>query len=483
MKRVPPRWADRFLAWYCRPDLLEEIQGDSYELYSRKAERQKTIADLQFIWNVLRFFRWKNIKRSSKKENYYAINPGMIKNILLVALRNFFRQPGHSLLNVAGLTVSFVAAFLILLWVLHETSFDRFHNDPEQIFKVLSHVEANGAFETYDAAEGGLDITTLPEVATKVVVINGTRWPNELCFRPEGKADECIYQNGIYASESFFQVFNFPILQGDQNALSVPTNLAISEEMAQRLYGGENPLGKIIKIDDYYAVTITSVFQKIPSNSSIQADFVLPLKMFQKMRGLSDEQFNREFFPTYLRVKTDVPTEALTEKLNSKLVLSERLKQDKVSYGAYPLVDWRLRSEFENGVNAGGRIEYVQLFLIIAAMVVFMAIINFINLSTARASSRSKEIGIRKVTGAFRSSIILQFIGESFIIVFTSVVLAILTTQLLLPLFNSVLGESLSIQLFTPVMMGYLLVFLLVVSLAAGTYPALVMSSFHPPRC
>lgn len=161
---------------------------------------------------------------------------------------------------------------------------------------------------------------------------------------------------------------------------------------------------------------------------------------------------------------------------------TERLKTDKVSYSAYPLTDWRLKSKFENGKSTGGRIQYVNLFIIIAVLVLAMAIINFINLSTARATNRSKEIGIRKATGALRSGIIFQFIGESFITVFFAFVLAAISAQLLLPSFNRIIGESLSVQLFSGMVPVYLLAFLFIVALAAGLYPALVMSSFQPAK-
>lgn len=477
-KPVPPRWADRFLQWYCRPDLLEEIQGDVYELYQRAATQRKLKADVQFVWNVLRFFRLKNIRK--RKSSATSISSGMIKNIFVVAIRNFFRQPGHSLLNVAGLAVSFFAALLILLWVSHEFSFDRFHENPERIFKVLSHVETNGSFETYHGAETQIDVSSIPEVESKTIVLDGTRWPNELCFRADSLTTDCIYLNGIYSEDNFFSTFRFPITEGDQQPLKKPNEIAISQNMSQRLYGTASPLGKVIKIDNYFPMTISSVFENVPSNSSLQFDFVMPLAFYKKMRGLSDEGFATYFLSVYLKTNTHITTDDLTQKLNHRSVLTERLKNDHVSYSAFALPEWRLHDHFENGQSTGGRIQYVRLFLVIAIMVVAMAIINFVNLSTARASSRSKEIGIRKVTGAFRSSIVLQFLGESFMVVLVALLLAAVLAQISIPYFNSVLGEQLSTSLISAEAVGVLLLFLLLVALAAGLYPAIVMSSFQP---
>lgn len=478
----PPKWADKFLQWYCRPDLLEEIQGDAYELFYRQVRTNQSKANLSFVWNVLRFFRLKNIRKVNSSISNSTITASMVKNIFKVALRNFLRQPGHSFLNVLGLTVSFVAAFLIFLWVTYEYSFDRFHSEPEKIFKVLSHVEANGGLETYDVAEAGMDITSIPEVAEKAIVITGARWPNELCFRPEGKSNECVYLNGIYTENSFLSIFNNSIISGDQNPLKNPTGISISENMSDLLYGSEDPIGKIIKIDDHFEVTVASIFQNTPSNSSLQFDFLLPLDIFKRMRGFNNDQFNTNFLSIYLKTNTEINPDQLTEKLNQSPVLTENLKKDKVSYTAYPFTQWRLHDKFENGKNAGGRIEYVNLFIGIALLVVIMAVINFVNLSAARATTRSKEIGIRKVTGAFRSGIIVQFICESFMVVLIAFLLAVGITQIALPSFNMLVGEILNLSLVSGWIPYSLLGFLLFISLAAGLYPAIVMSGFEPAK-
>lgn len=480
MKHSPPRWADRFLAWYCRHDLLEEIQGDVYELYDRNAKESKRKADVTFIWNVLRFFRLKNIRKTRSTHNNPLLTTGMIKNILKVAIRNFLRHPAHSFLSVLGLTVSFLSAFLILLWITHESSYDRFHEEPQRIFKVLSHVKTNDTFETFDAAAVGIDVSSVPEIASHASVISGTRWPNELCFRPEGKNDECIYLNGIYSQGSFFSIFNVPVLHGQQDPISKDFTIAISENMATRLFNTTDVIGKTLKIDSWFEVTITAVFQNLPGNSSLKFDFAMPLNVFQKLRGFSNDQLSATFFSTYIKTGIDADSSSLTKKLNSQLVLTDKLKNDNVSYSAFPFTDWRLKSKFENGKSVGGKIQYITLFAIIAILVVAMAVINFINLSTARATNRSKEIGIRKVTGALRSSIVFQFISESFIVVLIAFVLAAALTHFLLPLFSGVVGEPISAQLFSGVVPIYLLIFLLLVALAAGLYPAFVMSSFQP---
>jgi putative ABC transport system permease protein len=477
----PPRWADRFLEWYCRPDLLEEIQGDAHELFYRAVKINKQKARLHFVWNVLRFFRLRNIRKPTPT-TYYQLTADMIRNILKVALRNFKRQPGHTFLSVFGLSAGLTCTLLIMLWVIHETSFDKFHKDADRLFKVLTHVQADGSFQTYDVASSALDVSSIPEVESLVSVSTGTRWPHELCFRPEGKSNECIYLNGVYASERLFSTFNFPIVEGDRNPLKGNATIAISQKMAEILYSNTSVIGKTIKIDDTREVTIASVFQNIPANSSLQFDFALPYAVLQKQWGLDDQMMARNFFDIYLKTNSTIPAGLLTEKLNDVRVLTETLKEQKLSYQAYPLTDWHLKNKFEGGQNTGGKIEYVILFVIISLLVVIMAIINLVNMSTARATMRAKEIGIRKVTGAARAAITAQFMGESFLIVFFSFFVSVILVQLTLPYFIDLTGQPISFSLFSGTIPIYLVCLLIVTSLLAGIYPSLVMSSFQPIR-
>ncbi len=482
MKQQPPRWADRFLMWYCNPRLLEEIQGDAYELFYRSAKENKYKADFYFIWNVLRFFRWKNIRRSKQKNTHSLLSTAMLKNFYIVTLRNFKRQPVHSALNLFGLSIGFLCAFLILLWVSHEFSFDRFHKESDSIYKVLAHAKVEGVYETYNVASASLDVSSIPEIESKVMVIEGERWPNELCFRKDGNNNECVFLKGIYAGESFFSLFTFPILEGDNDPLKAPNHIAISENMAEQLFGFEDAVGKIIKIDGRIEVTVASVYANPPGNTTLQFDFVMPFAIIKNLWGISDGQFDTYAFSTYIKTHSASSPELLTKKLNDPLVLSEEFRKQNIHYEAYPLTAWRLQDKFENGKVAGGRIEYIYIFIAIGSMVLLMAVINFINMSTARATSRAKEIGIRKATGAFRSSIITQFLSESFIIVFAAFIIALLLTQLSLPYFNLLLTEPISRQWYEGEIVFYIIAGLIMVALAAGLYPAFVMSSFQPVK-
>ncbi|MCE7058085.1 ABC transporter permease [Algoriphagus sp. AGSA1] len=480
MRPKPPRWADRFLTWYCREDLLDEIQGDIYELYERN--ENKRAANWQFVWNVIRFCRIKNIKKKSSKTYSNTITAAMLKNNLTVFIRNFRKNPNHSLLSVFGLSIAFSCTLLISLWVINEFSFDKFHKDSEKLYKVITHVEANGSFQTESTAGFNMNAESIPEVEEVTHVSTGSRWPHELCFWPENGDGECVYFNGVYASPSLFSTFSFPVLSGDPNPLKNVEQIAISEKMAKTLYGEESPLGKIINIDGSKEVAVAAVFQDIPSQSSIKFDFALPFSLLQRQWGIGDESLQAQFFSAYLKTFSKVPAKQLSGKLNHPTVIGDEYLSKKISYEAVPFTDWHLNNTYENGKNAGGRIDYVRLFILIALLVLTMAVINFVNLSTARATLRAKEIGVRKAIGAARSSLVAQFMSESFLLVFIAFLLGIAWTVLVLPQFNHLIDDSLSLSLIGGANMLYLLAFLVLVALLAGLYPSFVMSSFQSAR-
>jgi putative ABC transport system permease protein len=405
----------------------------------------------------------------------------MLRNIFLVSVRNFLRNPGTSLLNVLGLGVGFTCMLLTILWVATEFSFNRFHHEPDNLYKVMTHVESDGSFTTFDAAAAGIDVSSIPEIESVVTVVTGKRWPNELCFRKEGNTTDCVYQNGIFATNTFFSTFDFPLVNGEAQPLKDPSTIAISEKMATLLYGTGDPIGKTINIDDRFPVTVTAVFKDVPANSSLQFQFVGNMAVLRAMRGLKDqERYAEQFYQTYIRTNQKIETAVLTSKLNDSRVLSEKLKADKLSYEAFPLENWRLKNKFEDGKVAGGRIDYIKIFLVITALVVILAVINFVNVSTARATIRAKEIGIRKVTGALRSNIILQFIGESFMIVLLSFAIAAGLTQLILPFFGKLIEVAISVSLLSGWFPLYSIALLILISILAGFYPAFVMAAFQP---
>lgn len=479
MEKTPPRWATRFLEWYCHPRLLEEIQGDLLELYERDLTKSRLVANVRFVWRVIRFFRLENMKKNNIHK-YLPFHPAMLKNILKISVRSFLRYPGHSLTNITGLAAGFTCAMLILLWVMHEFAYDQFHSNKTQLYEVVTHVDADGSIQTHPVAGFNMDVSSVPEIESVTRISTGTRWPNESCFRPSRNPDDCVYFNGVYADPSLFVNFNFPILKGDASPLNDPNQIAISETMARTLYAGEDPVGKHIKIDDHFEVEIVSVFRDVPTESSIQFDFAMPFNVVMKLWGVDENMMKQQFFDTYVKTVQPVDAAALTAKLNDEKVIGADYKSQKVSYQAIPFQDWHLHSKFENGVAAGGRIEYVHFFIVIGALILLLAVINFVNMATARSTLRAREIGIRKVTGALRGSIMLQFMGESFLIVLIAFGVACGATYLAIPFFNQLIGEPISTQLLDGRIVVYAAGLLIFVALLSGFYPSLIVSSFQP---
>lgn len=392
------------------------------------------------------------------------------------------KYPAHAALNTLGLSVGFASAILIMFWIGYEISYDRFHSDYQNLYKVITHASSSEGTQTYDVAAVSLETRSLPGLIGKTVVSTGNRWPHELCFKSESKPDECQYLSGAYADPAFLEVFSFPVLFGQSSPLSDPASIILSKSMAKSLFGDENPIGKVLQIDSWIDVKVTAVLQDVPVNSSLKFDFVMPFAILQKLWGMNDEQLSEGFFQVFLRAEQELSLAHFNTLLNEETVMGPGLKSQGLSFEAFPFKNWHLNSKFEDGKNTGGRIAYVRLFCGIALLIILMAVINFVNMATARASLRAKEIGIRKVIGAHKTSLIIQFLAESLAYVLLALVISLMVTYLALPYFNTWLQLSLSFELLTLPMWMTLLAAAVIIGILAGSYPALVLSSYLPSK-
>ncbi|WP_373493010.1 ABC transporter permease [Aquiflexum sp.] len=407
----------------------------------------------------------------------------MILNYLKIFVRNFSRFPGHSLLTLMGLSIAIACSLLIFLWGHHQWSYDKFHSDSDRLYKVITHRDADGAKQTYFMAGYNMDVSGVPEVEAATHISTGNRWPHELCFWPDREVDECVYLNGVYASENLFQTFSFPILKGGQEPLKNPASIAISENMASILYGSDDPVGKTIMIDRNKEVVVAAVFQDIPNQSSIKFDFALPMQMLQNQWGINEEQLSGNFFDVYLKSSSGTNAPLLSEKLNDTKVIGEGNQSYGLVYEAVSFSKWYLNSNYENGLNSGGRIDQIIQFGLIGFLIILVAITNFVNLTTARASLRWKEIGVKKAVGADRANLIFQFLCESYFMVFLALGLGFLLTWLILPGFNQLVDDQISIwQLADLKSVLFILGFLLVLTVLSGAYPAFVLSSLRTAK-
>ena len=302
-----------------------------------------------------------------------------------------------------------------------------------------------------------------------------TNWGDRILFKYE---DQSIYEEGLYSDSTLFKVFTFPIVEGNMgNPLPDNSSVAISQKMAAKYFKTESAIGKILRLNNKFDAKVTAVFKDIPENSSIRFEFIVPFELYLKENTWLKDWGNNGI-QTYVKLHDGKSREAVDKKI--KEFIKKRNEGSVVDLFLFPLPEWRLFHDFEGGKQAGGRITYVRAFSIVAVFILLIACINFMNLATARSVNRSKEVGVRKVVGAQRGSLIRQFIGESMLVSFVSLILALLLVHALMPFFNDLTGKKISLDYANLLISGSLIVITLLTGLVAGSYPAFFLSSFRP---
>ncbi len=399
----------------------------------------------------------------------------MLKNFVKIAIRNLLRSKGFSLINILGLAVGMASAILILLWIQNEMSYDQFHEKKERIYEAWNKASFDGNLNCWNTTPKVLARTLerdFPEVEQSVRV----DWNNDHLF---SVAEKRITLKGNQVDSNFFQVFSFPLLKGQVNTvLNDRHNIVLTEKTARKIFGDEEPMGKIIKLDNADNFTVTGIIKDLPNNTRFNFEYLLPWS-YLRFKGNDDNEWSNNSTRTYVLLKPGINVEGLQSKLK-KLKQKYQPEEPKWEMFVYPIAKWRLYSSFKNGVEDGGRMVFVRLFGIIACFILLIACINFMNLSTARSEKRAKEVGIRKVVGAHKNSLILQFIGESILIAFIAAIIALIIVQLSLSGFNALTDK----HLFVPY--GNILFwlsgfgFIALTGIIAGSYPAFYLSSFQP---
>ena len=398
----------------------------------------------------------------------------MLKNYLRVAVRNLIRHKGYSFINIAGMSLGMASCILILLWVQHELSFDQFLDDGEQLFIVWTKQQYGDNV--------GLSLGTPPAVARALreeypEILNSTRWRDS--FEVSVRYGDLIFnENLTRVDANFLEIFSFPMIIGDAaNALREPMSIVLSESAAEKYFGGENPVGKSLILDGQYDFTITGVVADPPANSTLQFDFLAPLDFDTLYFGTDlSTWYNCSFF-SFVKLEEGSDWRALQTRLTDRVKKSD--PESTLTLFLFPLTDLHLHSVR----GTGGRIERVRSFAMVAALVLFIACINFMNLSTARAGSRAKEVGVRKVVGARRSELMAQFYCESLVQSVVAAFLAAVLVEISLPRFVSLTGAELQFDLLrNPSLQIGVLLITLMTALVAGSYPALFLSSFRPAQ-
>ena len=406
----------------------------------------------------------------------------MLKNYLLISIRNIRKHLSYSLINIAGLALGLGTCLLLVAWIAHELSFDRFHKNASNIYRVSMEYSFGGTVAKPSVSPNAL----LPALLSQPETITGCRVYNPSQQNPYlvKKGDYIFEEEKFYFADStFFDVFTFEMLKGNpETALVDPNTIVITEEMVEKYFGEADPIGELLTINNNSTYKVTGVVQDPPSNSLLRFDFIASFNSIAA--GRDEPTWWSANYQTFVLLRENASLQSLQGKINA--IVKEKVasdltgENDYVRYNFMAFPDIYLRSDMDE-FEVVGDIKYVYIFSGVALLILVIACINYINLATARAAGRAKEVGIRKVSGAFRNQLFAQFIGESFIITFISFGLALFLAAAFLPFFNSLTGKSFAYGVFfQPSFLASAFLGLVLVAIASGAYPALALTGFNP---
>jgi len=479
----PPRWATLLLTWWGHPDAREEVQGDLLELYAYwLTTLGKRRADWRYGMNALKLIR--PLARPQSTSDYttpFFLDPDMIRNYFKIAWRNLANNKLYTGINIAGLALGMACALLIGLWVHDELSYDRFLPDAKNLYFVRVNFNFRGGeTQTAFVTPGPLQEAIANDVP-QVAAVTKLDWGFETLVKAIGTpmGEKMAKERGHYATSDFFSVFELPALYGDpKKALADPNKVVITRHLAEKYYPNGLALGKTLQLDNAKYYVVGAVIEDLPTTSTLQFDWLIN---FNAQEQPWHKTWGNNSFLTYVRLKpgtTAAQAEAAMKSIYPRYADFDNNELPVLQ----PMTDLHLYGDFSGGKAIGGRIEYVRIFSLVALFILFIACINFMNLTTARSAIRSKEIGVRKAVGALRSSLIGQFLSESLLTSLLSVGLALFMVWLVLPTFNAVFDKQLALDLTNQGLWLILAVLVLVTGLLSGSYPAFFLSGLQPMR-
>ena len=403
----------------------------------------------------------------------------MIKNYFKIAWRNLFRNIGFSITNILGLAIGMICTILILLWVQDELGYNKFHADYDHIYKVMANRDFNNQIFTDEnmvlplakAIETGS-----PQVKNAVVTTHIQ--PFIIAHR-----ETRLKQMGYIVSEHFFDMFSWRFIKGNAaTALNDPSSIILTESAAKALFGTDDPLDKTVKINNSREAKVVAILADPPNNSTLLFDCIMPFNYSEEDVKQSMTQWQNSSWNVFVQTFPGANI-GLIEKSINEIKQQHDPGDKKIStYFTFPMSKWRLYADFKDGKNVGGMIEYVRLFTIIAFIILLIACVNFMNLSTSRSEKRAKEIGVRKTLGSNKRQIITQFFFESIILALIAFVFSIIAAFLLMPAFNILVSKQLFLDLTQPNFWLGSFIIILLTGIIAGSYPALYLSSFNPVK-
>ncbi|MDF2430843.1 MAG: putative transport system permease protein [Mucilaginibacter sp.] len=398
----------------------------------------------------------------------------MLKNYLKITWRNLLRHKAFSFINIAGLAIGMASSALIILWIQNEVSYDKFHVKKDRLYEVYNRSVFDGKLWCWG---------TTPKVMGKILKQDYSQI--EETARTSGTnflftvGEKHLNIQGYFTDPGFLTMFSFPLVNGNSKAaLNDIKSIVITQKLSKKLFGDANAMGKTIKIDSNAYFTVTGVMKDLPNNTQFKFEYLMPWSYMKKI-GQDDNYWGNNSIQTWVLLKPGV-TEA---QANASIVHVTKTHSDTkdIDQFLHPLSKWRLYSSFdEKGKVSGGRIDTVRIFSIIASFILLIACINFMNLSTARSEKRAREVGIRKVVGALRNSLIYQFLGESILISFIAGIIALAIIQISLSGFNQLTDKELFVPYSNPYFWVISFSFIIITGVISGSYPALYLSSFKP---
>lgn len=409
----------------------------------------------------------------------------MLLNYIKIAWRNLVKSKAYSAINIGGLAIGMAVTILIGLWIWDELSFDKYHANYDHIAQVWQHQTYNGHVMSQVSVPAAMGPQIRAEYGSDFKHVLQASWSFEHTLALDQKK---LLKTGMYFEPGVTEMLSLKMLKGTRGGLKEPYSIILSESAAKAFFGAADPMEKTLRVDNKVDVKVTGVYEDLPYNTTFrELTFILPWSLYliqnpwvEKMT----EPWGSNFTQCFVQVADNVDMNRLSAKISK--VKYNKLDADARRYNPvvflHPMAKWHLYSDFEEGINTGGRISYVWLFGIVGLFVLLLACINFMNLSTARSEKRAREVGVRKAIGSDRSRLIIQFFSESFMVVFLAFAIAVILVVLSLPYFNDLADKKMSFLWGNPFFWLMSLVVCLFTGLVAGSYPALYLSSFQPVK-
>lgn len=487
---APPRLAVKLFEWYCDQAQVEDLQGDLDESFDHDLRNLSATRAKYNYWkrtfSLLFSYTVKQRKEKSSYSGYSSttINMDMIINYIKIAFRNMRKNKAYSLINMGGLSAGLTTALFIGLWITDEVTFDQYHPYYEKVAQVMQHKTFDGHRRTEMSLPIPLGAELKEKYGSDFKHISMASWMFDHIL---SHGEKNLMKTGIYMEESGPQILGLTMIKGARNGLKETHSIFISESTARALFGESDPMNQVVRIDNKMEATVTGVFQDLPSNAHFtDLNFISPWELYVNSenwvkRARDENQWGNNSFQIFVQVADHAKVSEVSEKI--KQAKYNKVPEEDKNYQSeiflHPVKDWHLRNHWEEGVQQGGQIQRVWLFGAVGAFVLVLASINFMNLSTARAEKRAREVGVRKAIGSRRKQLVIQFFSESFLMVIVSFCIAISLVALLLPQFNFLTQKNIEAPFLQPLFWMVAAFFIIIVGVLSGSYPAFYLSSFN----